>query len=96
MKKWGGPPSPRGSPRTRSSSAKSASSKPSKPTRASAADQGVRPTRNASPRLLLRERSDNRHHEPAALIRLHRHDDQSNEQSQLHQTGDQQPKAPHA
>jgi choline-sulfatase len=36
---WGGPPGPRGSPRTRSSP------KPEKPTRASAADQWVRPTR---------------------------------------------------
>src|ERR1700733_1696518 len=35
-RKWGGPPGPRGSPRTRSFF--------NKPTRASAADQGVRPT----------------------------------------------------
>src|SRR5579863_1148270 len=36
MRMWGGPPGPRGSPRTRSS--------PVEPTRASAADRGGRPT----------------------------------------------------
>jgi HlyD family secretion protein len=41
---WGGPPGPRGSPRTRSSAMKSPSSGPEMPTRASAADRGVRPT----------------------------------------------------
>jgi hypothetical protein len=41
---WGSPPGLRGSPWTRRSPINSALSKPSKPTRASAADQGVRPT----------------------------------------------------
>src|SRR5476649_1831388 len=41
------PPGPRGSPWTRFSSTESASSALDKPTRASAADQGVRPTINA-------------------------------------------------
>ena len=40
--KWGGPPGPRGSPWTRSSGSVYFISRP---TRASAADQGVRPTR---------------------------------------------------
>ena len=44
MQSWGRPPGLRGSPWTRASPVKSASSKPGKPTRASAADQGVRPT----------------------------------------------------
>jgi hypothetical protein len=39
--KWAGPPGPRGSPWTRSSRLTDFSSRP---TRASAADQGVRPT----------------------------------------------------
>jgi hypothetical protein len=39
--KWGGPPGPRGSPWTRSLALHRISSQP---TRASAADQGVRPT----------------------------------------------------
>src|SRR5476649_1141288 len=46
-KLWGGPPGPRGSPWTRFSPTESASSAQGKPTRASAADQGVRPTINA-------------------------------------------------
>src|SRR5471030_2919473 len=41
------PPGPRGSPWTRFSPTESASSAKGKPTRASAADQGVRPTINA-------------------------------------------------
>src|SRR5476649_337272 len=41
------PPGPRGSPWTRFSPTESASSAQGKPTRASAADQGVRPTINA-------------------------------------------------
>ena len=45
MQSWGRPPGLRGSPWTRSSPVKSDSSKPSKPTWASAADQGVRPTK---------------------------------------------------
>jgi hypothetical protein len=39
--KWGGPPGPRGSPRTRSSGVVDFLTKP---TRVSTADQGVRPT----------------------------------------------------
>src|SRR5439155_2536876 len=46
-KLWGGPPGPRGSPRTRRSPEESISCRPSGPARGPAADQGVRPTTSA-------------------------------------------------
>src|SRR5476651_459170 len=50
------PPGPRGSPWTRFSPTESASSAQGKPTRASAADQGVRPTINADCPILTKPR----------------------------------------
>src|ERR1017187_3861933 len=70
MQSWGRPPDLRGYPRTRPRQLKSASSKPSKPTRASAAVQGDRPTKNANLPILGNQVTLGCHPEPPATAFL--------------------------